>query len=78
VKEKQRATTEIEEKLRQATSSAHQEKIVRDQLLLQKPGEYIVQIPPEKEKILPQQETRRPSPREAWTALFFSQNRLSF
>lgn len=47
-----------------ATSSAAQEKIIRDELLMQKQGEIIVQLPPIDEVKLP---TSSPSPSpEPW------------
>jgi hypothetical protein len=69
VREKQISLADLEAKLQQATSSANQEKIVRDQLLLQKPGEYIVQIPPLEEKVSPVERVVKKSPRQEWWEL---------
>ncbi len=36
----------LEQKVSVASSAAAQEKIIRNELLMQKPGEYVVQLPP--------------------------------
>jgi hypothetical protein len=55
----------------QSQTSLTQEKIIRDQLLLQKPGETILQISalPEEEKIVVSQNSVSPS--QAWWNLFW-------
>ena len=37
--------SDLENQLQQATSSAAQERIIRDELLMQKPGEFVIQLP---------------------------------
>lgn len=49
---------ELQEKVEYASSSAAREKILRDELLMQKPGEYILQLPPQAH----QQPEMTPSP----------------
>ncbi|MDQ3008321.1 MAG: hypothetical protein M3Q81_01870 [bacterium] len=63
--------SQLEAVVSQATSAANQEKIVRDQLLRQKPGEYVIQLPEIKSTPMP---TPSPSPSPsvlaAWRAVF--------
>lgn len=43
----QEQVDDLEKSLEEAQAPFVQEKIIRDQLLLQKPGEYVVQLPTE-------------------------------
>src|SRR5258708_6873444 len=45
VQKQQEATDALSERLHNAQSSYSKEEIIRDQLLMQKPGEFVVQIP---------------------------------
>lgn len=55
-----------------ATSSAAQEKIIRDELLMQKPDEIIVQLPPIDEVKMPlPSPSPSPDPWQEWWALIF-------
>ena len=45
VAKQQAATDELAQKLGEAQRPVTQEKIIRDELLMQKPGEYVVQMP---------------------------------
>lgn len=40
-----RDVSELENQLKTASSSTNHEKIIRNELLMQKPGEYVLQIP---------------------------------
>ncbi len=63
---------QLEEKLSQAESDYQKERIIRDELLMQKPGEYVIQVPdvapPEVET---KKEEKQPTPWEAWQTLLF-------
>lgn len=41
---------ELEEKIEETTSQQYQEKVIRNELLLQKPGEYVLQIADQNEQ----------------------------
>ena len=64
--------TELEQAVLEAEQPFTKEKIIRNELLMQKPGEYIVQIP---EEVAVQAETTIPSPSpkpwEEWKELLF-------
>lgn len=62
----------LEESIQEAQEPFSQEKIIRDELLMKKSGEYIVQIPDEllqTKKILP--EKKLTTPWEEWRRLLF-------
>jgi hypothetical protein len=61
----------LEEKLKNAQTPYAQESVIRNELLLQKPGEYIVQLPDLPSSVLPQ-EAKQPilTPWEEWKSLF--------
>lgn len=62
----------LQEKLNSAQSPANQEKIIRDQLLMQKPGETVVQLPPLTASAATTTAPRpSPKPAEAWNQLLF-------
>lgn len=67
---------ELEDRVAAATSSTAREKIIRNELLMQKPGEYVVQIPSleeiNQENSLP--EVSKPtSPIQAWKSLILGE-----
>lgn len=55
-----------------ASSSGAVEKIIRDQLLMQKPGEQVLQLPPiqKTEAVAPASQTSEITPWRAWLAVF--------
>jgi|GEM_PF-474852 len=59
--------SQLQQTLTDAKSSYAKEKIIRDQLLMQKPGEYVVQLP-DLPSLPPQQitETKKLTPWENW------------
>jgi cell division protein FtsB len=60
-----------EQKDLETTSSEFaKEKVMRDELLLQKPGEYILQIPLEYQNTNNQAQPIPPTPVESWRKLF--------
>jgi cell division protein FtsB len=64
------------ERLEQASQEAEQpftkEKIIRNELLMQKPGEYVVQIPDQTESVSTNLEnSQQPTPWSAWRQLLF-------
>ena len=62
---------EIEKKELESTSSEFsKEKILRNELLLQKPGEYILQIPLEEKETEKQIISQEITPWETWVNLF--------
>jgi cell division protein FtsB len=63
----------LEKKLTMAESDFAKEKITRDELLMQKPGEIIVQLPPLPNlDIQLQPETKNLTPWEEWQKLLFN------
>lgn len=70
---------ELEEKIEVVESGQFKEKVVRNELLLQKPGEYVLQIAENNEQItdnctLSECDSIKPAkekPLEAWVSLFF-------
>ncbi len=54
VNQKQQEYDNIKKQANIAQTSLHQETIIRDELLMQKPGEYIVQMPDLPEPIISQ------------------------
>lgn len=46
--------SDLEQQVQTATSSLSQEKIIRDELLMQRQGEIIVQLPPVEEIVVPE------------------------
>jgi len=64
--------TKLEKKLSQAQTDFAQEKITRDELLMQKPGEYVVQLPPlPTPSLAPQTPTQLSTPWAEWRQLLF-------
>ncbi|MBU0576464.1 septum formation initiator family protein [Patescibacteria group bacterium] len=62
----------LEKSIEEAQQPFSQEKIIRDELLMKKPGEYVVQIPDELIKISqPQIQEENLSPWEEWQGLLF-------
>lgn len=59
-----------EKALNIASSEFEKEKIIRDELLLQKPGEYILQIPLETNTYSINNNSNQETPLEAWKKLF--------
>lgn len=62
----------LEVELKQAETPLNQEKQVRDQLLMKKPGEYVVQFAqdPRTKQVTPPQEEKE-TPLAAWKRLIF-------
>lgn len=63
-------TSVSEEKLEDAKSPLTKEKIARDELLMQKPGETILQLPPIEETDIPEVDQPK-TPWEQWKELLF-------
>lgn len=59
-----------EKSLDTASSEFEKEKIMRDELLLQKPGEYVLQIPLETTNYSNDNNNQQLSPLETWKKLF--------
>lgn len=59
----------LELQLNQAKSAAAQEQRIRDELLLQKPGEYVIQLPLLQEQQPAPASTRKASAWEEWQQL---------
>lgn len=51
---------------RQASTSANQERIIRDQLLMQQPGDVVIQLPPLPPLPSPSPDPTPPTPWQAW------------
>lgn len=63
---------DLETTLQQATSAATREKIIRNELLLQQPGEIVVQIPyPDSEEEKRDADGTTETPLDAWGKLLF-------
>ena len=63
---------QLDYQVQTATSSAAQEKIIRDELLMQKPDEIIVQLPPIDEVKVPMPSpSPSPEPWQEWRMLIF-------
>jgi len=64
----------LKHKLEQVQQPEAKEKIIRDELLLQKPGEYTIQLPPiettDKTTTIPS--STPTSPRQEWFAILFN------
>ena len=70
VVEKQSNISRMNDQLEQANSNFTKEKIIRDELLLQKNGEHVIQIVFDQPKIAEnQQPTKNTSPWQAWQKL---------
>lgn len=73
VEEMASETLELEERAAKAQSQEAQEKIIRDELLMQKPGEVIVQLPEINRSDLPlPSPSPSPTPWEAWKKVLLS------
>ena len=68
VKQMASEVSQTEKQLQVATSAATQEKIIRDELLMQKPGEYVVQLPPSEKEQRPREKIIK-TPWEGWRAV---------
>jgi cell division protein FtsB len=72
VENEKKEVSHLEEKLNQADSDTQKERLIRDELLMQKPGEYVIQVPEvpiSEEKV---QETQKiTTPWEEWRTLLF-------
>lgn len=68
----QAENTQLETELQQANTPFAQEKILRDELLLQKPGEIVLQVvaPPE-QSVEPEQTATHQTPWEEWQEVIF-------
>ncbi|PIR58848.1 MAG: hypothetical protein COU69_03560 [Candidatus Pacebacteria bacterium CG10_big_fil_rev_8_21_14_0_10_56_10] len=60
---------ELERRLETAQSDFTREKILRDELLLQKPGEQVVKLPPLPPQPPPPEPEPEPEPWQAWRVL---------
>jgi hypothetical protein len=70
VDQRQQEFEKVKKEANRAQTSLNQESIIRDELLMQKPGEYIVQMPDLPEPIITQKVTQKQlSPWEEWKAL---------
>ncbi|HEX7018301.1 MAG TPA: septum formation initiator family protein [Patescibacteria group bacterium] len=67
----QKEQTSLEEAVEYASTSAAQEKILRDELLMQKPGEYVLQLPAVAELESEPTPSPTPTPWESWQELIF-------
>lgn len=64
--------SDLERQAQEATSSLAQERIIRNELLMQKPDEIIVQLPAVEEIRLSNTEpSPTPTPWQAWRELLF-------
>lgn len=61
----------LEKKLDTANHPITQEKVIRNELLLQKPGEYVLQLPPIEVKETPPPTVEKKTPWEEWQAVLF-------
>jgi cell division protein FtsB len=62
----------LEQTAQEAQQPFTKEKIIRDELLMQKPGEYIVQIPDEtSEEVAALQASPTPKPWDEWKKILF-------
>lgn len=61
--------SELESRLATAQSPAAQEERIRNELLLKKPGEYVIQLPPASMNSTIETQKRSLSPWEQWQAL---------
>lgn len=62
--------SQLEQQLSSASQSTAQEKLIRDTLLMQKPGEYIVQVPVELPARTVETETGTTTPWQEWQQLW--------
>lgn len=70
VKKIEEEVSDTEDKLYQAQNPLYKEKIIRDQLLMQKEGEYVLQIPSlEKKEVKTEAITK--TPWQEWMELIF-------
>ncbi|HYD35004.1 MAG TPA: septum formation initiator family protein [Vitreimonas sp.] len=63
--------SELEARLNQAETSLTQEKIIRNELLMQKPGEYVIQLPEVAVTENQAQPTPSPSAWQEWKKVLF-------
>jgi cell division protein FtsB len=72
ITEKASQVSELEQQAERAKSAEAQEKIIRDELLMQKPGETLVQLPEINRSDLPlPSPSPSPTPWEEWRELLF-------
>ncbi len=70
VDQRQQEFERVKKEANRAQTSLNQESIIRDELLMQKPGEYIVQMPDLPEPIINQKVTQKQlSPWQEWQLL---------
>lgn len=61
----------LEKKLDTANHPVTQEKVIRNELLLQKPGEYVLQLPPIEVEETPSPTVEKKTPWEEWQTVLF-------
>jgi cell division protein FtsB len=61
--------SDLEAEVKTATSAAAQEVIIRDELLLKKPGEYVIQLPSPADNKEPNQDSSKTQPWAQWKKL---------
>jgi cell division protein FtsB len=64
-----REVQNLEAEVENATSSATQETIIRDELLMKKPGEYVIQLPIIETNEQPNQDSSETYPWQEWQNL---------
>lgn len=69
VKEIASEVSEFELFVQQATAPAAQETIIRNELLMKKPGEYVVQLPEIEKQANPEENYSETSPWQNWRSL---------
>jgi len=64
--------THLQQQVAVAKSPTAQEKIIRNELLMQKPGEFVVQLPPIEDDVPVEPPKPTPAPLESWRQLLFT------